>query len=75
MQWQLPLAAFPSVAESNVSSSSETSQGGGTQGTSGKRGAGGVFQLLRVNAKSSRYTMDILAGMKCVSVSRLLDSL
>ena len=33
---------------------------------------GGKFQPLRVNAKSSRYTMDILASMKCISVSRLL---
>lgn len=40
-----------------------------TGATSGK---GGIFQLLRVNAKSSRYTMDILASMKCISVSRLL---
>lgn len=40
-----------------------------TGGTSGKRG---IFQLFRVNAKSSRYTMDILASTKCISVSRLL---
>ena len=42
------------------------------RGTSGKRW---ILQLSRVNAKSSRYTMDILAGMKCVSVCRILGSL
>lgn len=42
------------------------------RGTSGKRW---IFQLLKVNVKSSRFTMDVLAGMKWVSVWRLLDLL
>lgn len=31
VQWQLPLSAFTLAAESNISSSSETSRGGVTQ--------------------------------------------
>jgi len=43
MQWQLLLAATP-VAESNVSSSPETSQAGGTQGNIWKRGNISAFE-------------------------------
>lgn len=73
-QRQLPLASlfFFLLTEANVSSSAGTRQGGGTSGNIWKKTD---ILAFRLNAESSRYTMAILAGMKCVSVWRLLNSL
>ncbi|KAG8008247.1 E3 ubiquitin-protein ligase RNF43, partial [Nibea albiflora] len=57
MQWQLPLASFPSVAESSVSSSSETSQGGGTQGNIWKKGDISAFES-KCKKQQARMALD-----------------
>lgn len=66
------ISVFFLSTEANVSGSAGTRQGGGTSGNIWKKTD---ILAFRLNAESSRYTMAVLAGMKCVSVWRLLNSL